>query len=100
MRRFPDDLLGNDAVAENILRVIDVVQEQIERGDSLDEAALDEVPFLRGNDARHEVERENALRSLVVVVDREGDALGEKGGGGERAFALELFALHFLEARE
>ena len=24
----------------------------------------------------------------------------EKGGGGQRAFALELFALHFLESRE
>ncbi len=80
--------------------VINVVQKQIQRRDSLDEAALDQIPFFRGNDARHEVEGKNALRPLVVVVDREGDALREKGGSGQRAFALEFFALHFLEARE
>ena len=80
--------------------VIDVVQKQIQRRDSLDESAFDQVPFLRGNDARHEIERENAFGPLVVVVDGEGDALGEKGGGGQRAFAFEFFALHFLEARE
>ena len=38
---------GNDAVAQNVLRVIDVVQKQIERRDSLDESALDQFPFAR-----------------------------------------------------
>ena len=75
MRRLPDDLFRNDAVAQNVLRVIDVVQKQIQRRDSLDEAALDQVPFFRGNDARDEIEWENALRPLVVVVDRKSDAL-------------------------
>ena len=88
VRRFPDDLLRDHAVAQNVLRVIDVVQKQIQRRDSLDESALDEFPFFRGNDARHEIERENALGPLVVVVDREGDALGEKSGRGQGAFAL------------
>ncbi len=64
------------------------------------EPALDRFPFLRGNDSRHEIERENAFRSLVVVVDREGDALGQKSGGGEFALALELRALHLLESLE
>ena len=55
--------------------MIDVVQEKVERGDALGQAALDQVPFARRDDARDQVERENPLRSLVVVVDREGDAL-------------------------
>ena len=47
MCRFPDDLLRNDAIAQNVLRVINVVQKQIERGDSLHESALDQIPFVR-----------------------------------------------------
>ena len=68
--------------------MIDVVQEKVKRGDALDQAALDQLPFPRGNDPRHEVERKNPLRSLVVVVDRKGDALTEKTGRGQ--FALPL----------
>ena len=100
MRCLPDDLFGNDTVAKNVLRVIDVVQKQIQRRDSLDESAFDEFPFFRGNDARHEIERKNALGPLVVVVDSKSDALREKGRGGQRAFAFEFFALHFLETRQ
>ena len=100
MRRFPDDLFRNDAVAQNVLRMVNVVQKQIERGDALHQPALDQFPFLRRNDARNEIERENPFRSLVVVVDGEGNALAEKRGGGQGAFALEFFALHFREALE
>ena len=68
-------LFGNDAVAQNVLRVIDVVQKQIERGDSLHETALDQFPFVGRDDARNQIERKNPFRSLIVVVDGEGDAL-------------------------
>ena len=42
----------------------------------------------------------NPLRSLVVVVDRKGDALREKSGGGQVALALKIRRAHFLEGRE
>ena len=35
MRRFPDDLLRDHPVAQDVLPVIDVVQKKIERGDTL-----------------------------------------------------------------
>ena len=70
--------------------MIDVVQEKIERGDPLDQPALDQVPFVRRNDARDQVEGKNPLGPLVVVIDREGDALGEKTRRGQIAFALEI----------
>ena len=80
--------------------MIDVVQEKIERGDPLHEPALDQIPFARRDDPRDEVEGKNPLRSLVVVIDREGDALLQKGGRGEVAFALEIGRGHFAEARQ
>jgi hypothetical protein len=58
--------------------MINVVQEQIERRDSLDQSALDEFPFLRGNDARHEVERKHALRSARIAIHIERHALPQK----------------------
>jgi hypothetical protein len=50
-------------------------------------------PLRAGDDARHQVEREDALRSLVVAVDGKGDALREK-----RPIGLDL-ALAQLDAR-
>ena len=54
--------------------MVDVVDEAVERVDALFEAALDIVPLGGGDDARDQVEGENALRALVVAVDVEGDA--------------------------
>jgi len=71
----PEDVVGrDDAVPEDLLAVVDVVQEKIERGDALDQPPLDRPPLAVRDDARRQVEREDALRPPVVVVDREGDA--------------------------
>ena len=80
--------------------MIDVVQEKVKRGDALGQAALDQVPFPRWDDPRDQVERKNPLRSLVVVVDREGDALTEKTGRGQIALPCKIRRAHFLEGRE
>ena len=69
---------GMTPIAQDVLRMIDVVQKQIERGDALHEPALDQFPFLRRNDSRDQIERENPFRALVVVVNRKGDALLKK----------------------
>jgi hypothetical protein len=100
MRSFPDDLLRDHAVAEDVLLVINVVEEQVQRRDSLDQTAFDFLPFVGGNNAGQEIKRENPFRSLVVAVDRESDALDQESGGGEGAFPLEFLVIHFLEAVE
>ncbi len=85
-RRHPQELalvllarehqLGRDhLVLETLLFLIDVGDEQIERGHALDEPGLDALPLARRDDARHEVEREDALETVLLAVHGEGDAL-------------------------
>ena len=54
--------------------MVDVVDEEVQGVDALLEAAFDLVPLVGGNDARNEVEREDALGAGGVAVDVEGDA--------------------------
>ncbi len=100
MNRSPDDLLRNDTIAQNVLRVIDVVQKQIQRRDALHQSALDQIPLLGRNDPGHEIKWKNPLGSLVVVVDRKSDPLTEKSRGGQRAFSFKYVPFQFLEAVE
>jgi hypothetical protein len=58
--------------------VVDVLEEQVDRGQTLREAALERAPLRRRDDARQQVERKDALGALLVAVDGEGDALGQK----------------------
>ena len=85
-------------IAQNVLRVIDVVQKQIERSDSLDEPALDQFPFVGRDNPRDQIEWKNPLRPLIVVVNCEGDALSKKRGSSQLALAIELSPRHFLES--
>ena len=71
--------------------MVDVVEEEVERGDPLDQAGLDLLPLARRDDARERVEREDPLRALVVAVDREGDALLE-----EQQFEAAELLVEFL----
>ena len=75
IRGFPDDLFRDDAVPQNILLVINVVEEKVQRRNPLNETALHFVPLVSRDDSRKQVEWENSLRPLVVVIDCEGDAL-------------------------
>jgi hypothetical protein len=85
------DLRGRDhLVLEDLLLVVEVVQEQVEGGDPLDQARLEPGPFVGRDDPRDQVEREDALRALGVVVDREGDAAPQERQVDRRPPALEL----------
>ena len=70
---------GDHLVAQALLVPVDVEQEQVQRGDALDEAVLDLLPLAGGDDARHEVEGEDALEPLLLAEDGEGDALVHEG---------------------
>ena len=58
-RRGVDDLGGNDPVLDDLLLVIDVVDERVQRVDALLQPALDPCPLRGAHDARDEVERED-----------------------------------------
>ena len=58
------------------MRVVDVVDERVQRADPLRQAALDHRPFGRGQDARDQVERERPVAARAVGArDLERDAL-------------------------
>ena len=54
--------------------MVEVVEEEVRRVDSLLQAALDAAPLGGGHDARHEVERENLFRAGALSINVEGDA--------------------------
>ena len=62
-------------LAEDSGLAVDVLQEQVERRDALRQPALDHLPLAGRQDAREQVVREDALRAVLLTVDREGDAL-------------------------
>ena len=82
-RRRAQDLGRDDAVLDDPLLVIDVVDEQVERADALLQAALDAAPFRGRDDPRHDIERKDPLGAGAVAVDVEGDAhVQERALGG------------------
>ena len=87
-----DQLARHDAFAEDPPLVVHVLQEQVDGGQPLARPALERAPTRRGDDARQQIVREDALRPLVVAVDREGDALGQ-----ERTVGLALALPQFLQ---
>ena len=58
--------------------MINVVEEEVECGDSLHQAGFEERPLGRRDDARNQVEGKDPLGALGVAVDIERDALPHK----------------------
>src|SRR5947209_14031955 len=69
--RLPDVILGNHAIAQNRLTVINVVQEEIESRDSLFQTALDFVPFFGGDNSWNQIERKNLFCTLRIDINSE-----------------------------
>ncbi len=84
------------AVAQDALRTVDVLQEEIQGDDALGEPALHPVPFGAREDAWHEIEGEEALGAAAVAVDGEGDALEQERQVGQPAAFVELGPAHGL----
>src|SRR6202022_2522669 len=71
-------LPGYDAIRQDFSGVIDVLQEKIQRRDSLGESTFDFAPFVVGNDSGGGIMRENTFGAFVVAVHRECDSLMQK----------------------
>jgi hypothetical protein len=88
-----DQLPRHDPLVHDLARVVDVVDERVERADPLGEPALDAAPLLAGDDPRHEVERERPVAHGSVGVRPAGverdpllheDRVAHPPGVGER----------------
>ena len=70
------ELPGDDPLSDDVLFVVDVLDERVQRPYALDEAVLDHAPLVRGQDTWHEIEREwPVARRAVGARGVEGDAL-------------------------
>jgi hypothetical protein len=69
---------GNDPVLHDPLVVIDILEEKVQRGDPLHQAALKKFPFPGRNDPGHQIEREDPLRDPRIAIHVERDALPQK----------------------
>ena len=78
------------AVGHDAAVVIDVVDEVVQGGDALLQAALDLVPRAPGDDAGHNVEGEDAFGAVSVVVDVERDPHSQEGARGRLLTAQQL----------
>ncbi len=68
------EVLGHDSGADDLLRAIDVGEEHVQRLDALDQSRFQPQPFVMAEQARDDVERDQALGGLLVAIDGEGDA--------------------------
>ena len=92
-----DDLLDKLKTGKPTYLRRRVLPEEANKVFALGEPALDVFPFLRRNDARQQIERENFLRSLRVAVDIERDALPQKICVHSLPLGVEFRARHLLE---
>ena len=88
---------GHAAGPDDLLAVVDVVHEGVERAHALLDAGGEAAPFGRAQDARDDVEGDEALGGRVVAVDGEGDAGAAEQRLGVLALALEVVDLLRLQ---
>ena len=88
----------HEAVLDEFLLVVDVVDEEIQRRGALDQSRLDLLPFLARNGARDDVERPGAVdRAVLLVIDRERDAHGLDREFGRLLAHGDLVAVHIRQ---
>ena len=90
----------HDALADDLARVVDVVDEGVERADALREAALDRDPLLGRDDPRHQVERERTVLGAVLAGQLEGDALLHEDRVAPAPRGGKVRGPHLLEGRD
>ena len=96
-RVLDDQVFGHAAGADDLLAVIDVVHEGVERAHALLDAGGEPAPFGGAQDARDDVEGDEALGGGLVAVDGEGDAGAAEQRLGLAALALEVVDLLGLQ---
>ena len=98
--RAVDQLARHDAFREDAAVVVDVAQEQIERGQALRQAALDRLPLGGGEHARQQIVGKDALGPGLIAVDGERDALLQERAIGVALPLAEIVRRQFQQAIE
>ena len=90
-----NDLQRDHSLLHDSLIVVDVVQKEIQRAQALFQPPLEQAPLVSRDDARHKIERHDALGALIAAVNREGDSLVEVGLFRQSPLGLERGRVHF-----
>ena len=69
-----DQLRRDDAVAQDMLLMVDIVEQQVDRGDPLRDAALEMLPFVARQDSRDHIERQDPVDRFGFRINRKGDS--------------------------
>lgn len=69
-----DQPRGDAPRPHDLAAPVDIHQKGVQRLGALLDAAFQPQPFMRGEDARKHVERDQPVRIAALAIDREGDA--------------------------
>src|SRR5690606_20079099 len=69
--RILDVVTRDHAIPKDVLLMVDVVEEEIQRDDPLGEPGVQQLPFVRGDHPRYRVEGENSFGTTIIVVNVE-----------------------------
>ena len=90
LRIEEDQVLGQHARLQDLLRAINVVKKGVDRLDALHQPLGKPRPFIGEEDARDDVEGDDPLAGVIVAIDGEGDAELAKGRLGRFLSAAEF----------
>src|SRR4029077_2945946 len=94
MRAGIDERAGDLAVSQDALLAIYVLEEKIQRQDSLRQATIDQMPFRIRKNPGDQIEGKEALGGAAVAINRERDSLEQDGKIGHLTAFLELLGSH------
>ena len=92
-----DEILRHDAGLHDVAVAVDIPDEGVQRLDALLEPLSEPVPFTVGEDARQDVEGDDAFRALFVAVNRESDADPPEKGLGLGLAVPDQFGARLFE---
>ena len=89
LRIEPHQFFRNNSGLHALARAIDISEEHVQRCHPLDEPLFQPCPFRAGNDARHNIKRNQPLGSIRIAIDCKGNP-----DSAEKQFRLPPAGFH------
>ena len=97
LRVAQDLFLRDDAGTEDVLRMVDIADEGVQGLDALTQSARKKLPLAGRDDARNDVERNQALGTAFFAINSEGDPDPVKQRIGFRPLCIDLARGHRVQ---
>src|SRR4029079_16388800 len=93
-------LRRDDSVLNDLLFVVDILEEEIQRGNALHQSPLNVLPLFGRYDPWDWIKRENSLGALIIRINGESDPALQESLRGELIRALDFAVLEFAHPPE